>query len=74
MSYSRELSMIEQRRDTIREWLDEEAPYAAADQKNLDAHTPERAYWHFGYQAALSDVLGLFTTADENAGNVDNPN
>jgi hypothetical protein len=37
----------------------DEAPYVTADQRHLDENTPERAYWHYGYQAALSDVLRL---------------
>lgn len=52
-------SLIEQRRNGIRNWLDENAPYIGADQKHLDAATPEQAYWHFGYERALSDVLAL---------------
>ena len=43
----------------IREWMAEESPYIIADQRHLDAHTPERAYWHYGYQAALCDILKL---------------
>jgi len=27
------------------------AAHDDVDQKHLDAHTPERAYWHHGYQA-----------------------
>jgi len=45
------------RRTHQREWLKETCPYVFADQKHLDASTPERAYWHYGYQAALGDVL-----------------
>ena len=48
-----------QRRDNIREWLEEEAPYTEVDQRHLDAHTPERAYWHHGYQAALNDIMAM---------------
>jgi hypothetical protein len=43
----------------IRQWMADEAPYVAADQRHLDANTPERAYWHYGYQAALADILSL---------------
>lgn len=50
---------LRQRRDNIREWLEEEAPYTDVDQRHLDAHTPERAYWHHGYQAALTDILAM---------------
>jgi hypothetical protein len=52
-------SAIRARLQGIREWMAEEAPYVTADQKHLDANTPERAYWHYGYQAALADVLAL---------------
>jgi hypothetical protein len=52
-------SAIRARLQGIREWMAEECPYVTADQKHLDANTPERAYWHYGYQAALGDVLAL---------------
>jgi hypothetical protein len=55
------LSILRQRRDSIREWLEEEAPYTDVDQRHLDAHTPERAYWHHGYQSALQDIMALIT-------------
>ena len=37
------------------EWLRENAPYIA-EQKHLDADTPERAYWHYGYVVAMRDI------------------
>jgi hypothetical protein len=52
-------SAIRTRLQGIREWMAEEAPYVTTDQRHLDEHTPERAYWHYGYQAALGDVLAL---------------
>lgn len=52
-------SAIRTRMQGIREWMAEEAPYITVDQRHLDANTPERAYWHYGYQAALSDVLAM---------------
>jgi hypothetical protein len=52
-------SAIQARLQGIREWMAEEAPYSIVDQRHLDANTPERAYWHLGYQAALQDVLDL---------------
>ena len=52
-------SAIRGRLRGIREWMAEEAPYVVADQRHLDANTPERAYWHYGYQAALSDILAM---------------
>lgn len=54
---------LEDRRDGIGDWITEYAPYIAADQKHLDEDTPERAYWHYGYRAALVDVLNLVPTA-----------
>lgn len=53
------ISAMRARLRGIREWMAEEAPYVTVDQRHLDAHTPERAYWHYGYQAALGDVLAL---------------
>lgn len=58
-------ALLRQRRDNIRDWLDEEAPYTEVDQRHLDAHTPERAYWHHGYQSALSDVLAMLAVEGE---------
>lgn len=48
---------IREQCDAIKRELADVAPYAFADQRNLDANTPERAYWHLGYCAALTDVL-----------------
>jgi hypothetical protein len=50
---------LQLRHDEISKWLGDNAPYVVADQKHLDENTPERAYWHYGYKAALSDVLAL---------------
>lgn len=61
------IQLIEKRRDAIRAWLDEAAPYAAHDQRHLDAHTPEQAYWQYGYQAALNDILRLLTVTSGSA-------
>jgi hypothetical protein len=65
MPYKSSVAMLRQRRDNIREWLEEEAPYTDVDQRHLDAHTPERAYWHHGYQAALTDIMALLALEDE---------
>lgn len=62
MSQNSQVGTLRQRRDNIREWLEEEAPYTDVDQRHLDAHTPERAYWHHGYQAALSDVMAMLAS------------
>lgn len=68
------LSILRQRRDNIREWLDEEAPYTDVDQRHLDAHTPERAYWHHGYQAALNDIMTMLALEGGKTGTSDIPN
>jgi hypothetical protein len=64
MTQKSEFAVLRQRRDNIREWLDEEAPYTEVDQRHLDAHTPERAYWHHGYQAALNDIIAMLALED----------
>jgi hypothetical protein len=56
----------------IEGWLGDDAPYAFSDQRHLVENTPERAYWHYGYWAALRDVLRLSkvcpTAPDDNKG------
>ena len=68
MSQKSKVAMLRQRRDNIREWLEEEAPYTEVDQRHLDAHTPERAYWHHGYQAALTDIMSMLALEDGKTG------
>jgi hypothetical protein len=66
---------IRRRLKNIREWIDAEAPYLPGDQRHLDANTPERAYWHYGYQAALADVLNLVEArVSRKSGNADRSN
>lgn len=48
---------LAERRDGIKQWLDDNSPFVFADQKHLDEGSPERAYWHHGYYTALTDVL-----------------
>lgn len=74
MPFQDSVLLIRQRRDDIRDWLDQEAPYTEVDQRHLDASTPERAYWHHGYQAALNDIISMLTLEAENIGNADIPN
>ena len=71
MSGRFKIALLRERRDEIRQWLDDEAPYTAADQRHLDAHTPERAYWHHGYQAALDDILELLTPTGQRSSRTD---
>ena len=59
MAISDALDKMQARADGQGEWLKENCPYVVADQKHLDANTPERAYWHFGYRAALLDAIKL---------------
>ncbi len=59
MSRTKNISTLVHRRDRIRDWLHDEAPFTEVDQRHLDTDTPERAYWHHGYQAALTDVINL---------------
>lgn len=68
------IELLQKRRDAIRDWLDDEAPYAGCDQRHLDADTPERAYWHHGYQAALDDVINMLTGTTQKSGSVGRPN
>jgi hypothetical protein len=71
MPHQRNMALLKRRRDGIRQWLDDEAPYTEGDQRHLDANTPERAYWHHGYQAALVDVIDLLTPAEQKSGTGD---
>jgi hypothetical protein len=52
-------TQLETRRAKLKRWLADEAPYTSVDQRHLNASTPEKAYWHLGYYAALGDVLRL---------------
>jgi hypothetical protein len=73
MSVSKQIALLELRRDNLLGWVDDEAPYTAADQKHLDQGTPERAYWHHGYQAALTDVIELLSRAEQKSGSAGIP-
>jgi hypothetical protein len=68
------IALLKRRRDGIREWLEEEAPHTALEQKHLEAQSPERTYWHHGYQAALSDVIDLLKPSARKFGSADMPN
>lgn len=59
MEQSRPACALDQRLVQIARWLEDEAPYVRFDQRHLDAGTPEQAYWHLGYDAALRDALRL---------------
>lgn len=69
-----EIALLRQRRDGIREWLADEAPHTAVDQKHLESASPERAYWHHGYQAALNDVIDLLNPVARKSDSAGIPN
>lgn len=52
-------AQIERRINGILEWLEKEHPNVFREQRHLDKGTTERAYWHYGYSAALRDVAKL---------------
>ncbi|MDX2264381.1 MAG: hypothetical protein NW215_05365 [Hyphomicrobiales bacterium] len=56
------IATASERMASIRAWLSDAAPYTAVDQKHLDAGSPEQAYWHHGYQAAIADMLAMRVT------------
>lgn len=59
MSAERNLALLVERRDNIRDWLLQQGELADIEQRHLDPGSPEQAYWHHGYQAALDDMLKL---------------
>ena len=73
MTIRPDITRIRERRDDIRQWLEDEAPYTMADQKHLDEATPERAYWHLGDQAALTAVLALIAPVTTRPDSTDTP-
>lgn len=48
--------MLRERIDDTFEFLSKDHPEIFHEQKHLDAGTIERAYWHYGYMAALRDI------------------
>jgi hypothetical protein len=59
------LEAVDRRIAGLKNWLIENAPYCAADQAHLNENGVERAYWHFGYLAALKDVRRILSEADD---------
>jgi hypothetical protein len=64
---------IVQRIAQLGAWLEEEAPYALADQRHLEPHSPEQAYWHLGYHRGLSDMLSFLRERAEDSEGIANP-
>lgn len=48
----------------MRELIAEEQPSLVADQRHHDLGTLECAYWRFGYEAALSNIMDYLGTLD----------
>lgn len=48
------------------QWLRKNAPNCFQEQKHLEEGTAERAYWHYGYMAAIEDVLNLLSRSRNN--------
>jgi hypothetical protein len=61
MSAEERLAIIVERRDLIREWLEEQPRHPRAEQKHLEPGSSEQTYWHHGYQSALDDMIRLLT-------------
>lgn len=56
--------MAERERKLTR-WLKENHPGQCKSARHLDDGTPERAYWHLGYLAALRDALRLLQKEEQ---------
>jgi hypothetical protein len=54
---------LRKRAEQLRDWLKENGSGCEDAQLHLDEGSPERVYWHYGYLAALNDMLSLL--ADE---------
>ena len=55
--------ILQRRRKDLLEWVEGEDSHCIEEQRHLDAGTPERVYWHYGYAMALKDVLALLDQA-----------
>jgi hypothetical protein len=51
------IDILKKRADLLEQWLEDNHPECKKLQEHLDLNTPERAYWHYGYMAALNDVV-----------------
>lgn len=58
-SECREYRQLEERSAAIKNWLRDVAPECAVEQKHLEEGSQERVYWHYGYLAAIQDVMRL---------------
>jgi len=68
----RKIKTILNRIDAVSALIDSGAnAVELAQQRHLDAASPERAYWHAGYRSALIDALRLLEAANEQVHNRD---
>jgi hypothetical protein len=52
-----DLTLIAKRAEDTREWLKENGRECFTEQKHIRGLNQEKIYWHYGYLAALTDVL-----------------
>lgn len=52
-----DIAALVRRRDGQRKWLSDNHPAIFVEQKHCQEGMVERAYWHYGYMVALTDVL-----------------
>lgn len=51
--------ILAERASLLENWLRENGKGCWKEQRHLDAGSPERIYWNYGYLMALKDVLRL---------------
>ena len=59
---------MERRIEAQGKWLHEHAPECFEEQRHTDEGTQERIYWHYGYRAALIDILAQLPGTKANTG------
>ena len=64
-SSDRAINVMKHRLSSHKQWLLDDHPEVFEEQKHTDEGTPERAYWHAGYCAALVDALGWLDPTEE---------
>lgn len=58
-----DVKKLQKRHDGIVKLLAEVHP-EVHQQRHLNAGTPERAYWHYGYAVAINDILNMCDDSD----------
>ena len=69
----KEIARINGRIEDLARWMKLNAPECSIEQKHLNEDSQERAYWHFGYLAALKDVMRLLAEVDGTTRKYDRP-